>query len=158
MEEIYGVAAIDVVGRPLYDAFPFIERTEGPDIRRALDGEVLRPEGRSFPIPAQGRAGFFEAYYARSGARTARSPARSRSSATSRAAPHRGAAGGSEARFRTMADGAPVLLWMAGRDALCTFFNQGWLTFTGRTSRPNTEPDGPAASTPKTSSPACTSS
>jgi PAS domain S-box-containing protein len=37
-----------------------------------------------------------------------------------------------ESRFRTMADTAPVLLWMAGRDGLCDFFNQGWLDFTGR--------------------------
>jgi PAS domain S-box-containing protein len=39
----------------------------------------------------------------------------------------------SEARFRTMADGAPVLLWMAGIDSLCNFFNEQWLRFTGRT-------------------------
>ncbi|HTV21511.1 MAG TPA: PAS domain S-box protein [Polyangiaceae bacterium] len=38
-----------------------------------------------------------------------------------------------ESRFRTMADQAPVLLWMAGRDGLCDFFNQTWLEFTGRT-------------------------
>ena len=38
----------------------------------------------------------------------------------------------SEERFRSMANCAPVLLWMAGRDKLCEFFNQGWLTFTGR--------------------------
>jgi PAS domain S-box-containing protein len=37
-----------------------------------------------------------------------------------------------ESRFRTMADHAPVLLWMAGRDGLCDFFNQTWLRFTGR--------------------------
>jgi two-component system, sensor histidine kinase PdtaS len=37
-----------------------------------------------------------------------------------------------ESRFRTMADTAPVLLWMAGMDGLCDFFNQGWLNFTGR--------------------------
>jgi PAS domain S-box-containing protein len=42
------------------------------------------------------------------------------------------AAGESEARFRAMADSAPVLLWMSGPDALCTFFNQQWLEFTGR--------------------------
>jgi len=134
MEEIYGVAAIDVVGRPLYDAFPFIERTEGPDIRRALDGEVLRPEGRSFPIPAQGRAGFFEAYYAplrREDGSIAGAFAVVRDITEQRRTEER--LEESEARFRTMADGAPVLLWMAGRDALCTFFNQGWLTFTGRT-------------------------
>jgi len=39
----------------------------------------------------------------------------------------------SEARFRTMADNAPVLLWMSATDGLCTFFNQRWLQFTGRT-------------------------
>jgi two-component system, sensor histidine kinase PdtaS len=38
----------------------------------------------------------------------------------------------SDTRFRTMADHAPVLLWMSGTDSLCTFFNQQWLTFTGR--------------------------
>jgi two-component system sensor kinase FixL len=39
----------------------------------------------------------------------------------------------SEARFRTVADSAPVLIWMSGPDKLCTFFNKGWLEFTGRT-------------------------
>jgi len=36
-------------------------------------------------------------------------------------------------RFRIMADVAPVLLWMSREDGLCTFFNQTWLDFTGRT-------------------------
>ena len=39
----------------------------------------------------------------------------------------------SEERFRTVANTAPVLIWMSGTDKLCTFFNQGWLAFTGRT-------------------------
>ncbi|MEM9908611.1 MAG: response regulator, partial [Cyanobacteria bacterium P01_D01_bin.44] len=39
----------------------------------------------------------------------------------------------SEARFRTVANSAPVLLWISGIDKRCTFFNQTWLTFTGRT-------------------------
>jgi formate hydrogenlyase transcriptional activator len=39
----------------------------------------------------------------------------------------------SEARFRTVADSAPVLIWMSGADKLCNFFNQPWLDFTGRT-------------------------
>jgi PAS domain S-box-containing protein len=38
----------------------------------------------------------------------------------------------SEDRFRTMADGAPVMMWMSGVDKLCTDFNRGWLIFTGR--------------------------
>ena len=37
-----------------------------------------------------------------------------------------------ESRFKNMADAAPVLLWMSRTDGLCTFFNQTWLNFTGR--------------------------
>lgn len=39
----------------------------------------------------------------------------------------------SEERFRHMADSAPVLIWISGPDKQCTFFNKGWLEFTGRT-------------------------
>src|SRR5690606_35221032 len=39
----------------------------------------------------------------------------------------------SEERFRTMADSAPVLVWIAGTDKLCFWFNKPWLDFTGRT-------------------------
>ncbi len=42
------------------------------------------------------------------------------------------AAAGDDARFRAMADCAPVLLWMSGLDSECQFFNQTWLDFTGR--------------------------
>jgi PAS domain S-box-containing protein len=39
----------------------------------------------------------------------------------------------SEARFQTMADTAPVLIWMTGTDGLCNYFNKPWLEFTART-------------------------
>ncbi len=39
----------------------------------------------------------------------------------------------SEARFKRMADSAPVLIWTSGTDTLCDYFNKSWLTFTGRT-------------------------
>jgi PAS domain S-box-containing protein len=39
----------------------------------------------------------------------------------------------SEGRFRTMADSAPVMIWVSGRDNACLYFNRPWLQFTGRT-------------------------
>lgn len=38
----------------------------------------------------------------------------------------------SEERFRLVANTAPVMIWMSGPDKLCTYFNQPWLEFTGR--------------------------
>jgi PAS domain S-box-containing protein len=39
----------------------------------------------------------------------------------------------SEQRFRLMADSAPTLIWMSNAKRQATFFNRGWLEFTGRT-------------------------
>src|SRR5258705_2446776 len=39
----------------------------------------------------------------------------------------------SEDRFRTLANSAPVMLWMSGRNQRCSFVSQSWLAFTGRT-------------------------
>ena len=38
----------------------------------------------------------------------------------------------SEARFRLIADSAPMMLWMTGIDKLCTYVSRGWVEFTGR--------------------------
>jgi PAS domain S-box-containing protein len=39
----------------------------------------------------------------------------------------------SEERFRSMADSTSVMICVCGPDKLATFFNKGWLEFTGRT-------------------------
>ena len=38
----------------------------------------------------------------------------------------------SESRFRTLADNASALVWIAGVDKLCYYFNKVWFDFTGR--------------------------
>jgi PAS domain S-box-containing protein len=38
----------------------------------------------------------------------------------------------SEARFRLVANSAPVMIWLAGCDKLATYVNDSWLKFTGR--------------------------
>src|ERR1039458_2929493 len=37
-----------------------------------------------------------------------------------------------EHRFQDMLDTAPVMVWMSGPDALCTYFNRTWLDYRGR--------------------------
>jgi PAS domain S-box-containing protein len=39
----------------------------------------------------------------------------------------------SEARFRHMADHAPVMIWVTAPNASCTFLSQSWYEFTGQT-------------------------
>ena len=39
----------------------------------------------------------------------------------------------SEARFRTMADNAPVMIWVTDPSGYCTFLSQSWYEFTGQT-------------------------
>lgn len=41
--------------------------------------------------------------------------------------------GPDDERFRLLVDQAPFMLWSAGEDGSCTFFNQPWLEFRGRT-------------------------
>ncbi len=43
----------------------------------------------------------------------------------------------SEHRFHTMANTAPVMLWMADYRGICNFFNQSWLEFTGHNQEQN---------------------
>jgi PAS domain S-box-containing protein len=35
--------------------------------------------------------------------------------------------------FQRLADGAPIMIWMSGKDMGCFYFNQAWLDYRGRT-------------------------
>lgn len=39
----------------------------------------------------------------------------------------------SERRFREIMEAWPIMVWIAGTDKLCYYFNKGWLEFVGRT-------------------------
>jgi PAS domain S-box-containing protein len=134
MERLVGLKSDDVLGQPLMELFPFLsEIGEDKCLARALTGEEVSTKGRAFFVPGTSRRGFFNGRY---------SPYRDETGAIiggialiRDVTAERKAAeliNESEARFRSMADVAPVLLWMSSTDGLCTFFNQTWLNFTGR--------------------------
>jgi PAS domain S-box-containing protein len=135
MERVLHLRCSDVAGRQIFDVFP---RLVGTAEARCLD-QVL--EGQSFVLrdlpfaPWDARAQLaFDRHYAplfgaegevtggfiifRETTEQLRAQARLRET---------------EQRFRTMANFAPVLLWMAGTDSECNFFNEVWLRWTGRT-------------------------
>ena len=56
----------------------------------------------------------------------------------------------SEADSRTMANTAPVMIWMSDPDKLCNFLNKGWLDFTGRSLEQASATVGRRESTPMT--------
>jgi PAS domain S-box-containing protein len=47
----------------------------------------------------------------------------------------------SEVRFKTMADATPLMVWLADTEGTVDWFNQSWLSFTGR-GAPGGTPDG----------------
>ena len=136
MERMFGIEGATALGKPVpaWLASPFGVGGDAP-LRRVLAGEAVNledcPSGRD---PDGENAGTYEARYL---------PWRAEGGAveagigvlrdTSRRLQAERRAQETESRFRNMADVAPVLLWMAGPDSLCTFFNQTWLDFTGRT-------------------------
>jgi PAS domain S-box-containing protein len=133
MEAISGLAADAVLGRRAFDVFPFLGEQED-HLRRVLAGETVAATRRGYVLGDGVREGFLDGFFTPLTDEdqeivgvicvihdlTAQKLAEERLAETQR-------------RFQNMADAAPVLLWMAEPDGLCTFFNQSWLDFTGRT-------------------------
>jgi PAS domain S-box-containing protein len=131
MERIAGLSADQVMGRRAIDVFPFLGEQE-VHLVRALAGETVAAKRQRFTRAE--RDGFLDGYF---------TPFRDEKGnvvgvvcvihdlTAQKLAEEQ--LGETERRFQNMADAAPVLLWMSEPDGLCTFFNQSWLDFTGRT-------------------------
>jgi PAS domain S-box-containing protein len=64
MEQITGLPAADVIGKKVFEVFPFLlDVGENELIRATLRGERTEARDRTFTIPQSGRAGRYEARY-----------------------------------------------------------------------------------------------
>jgi PAS domain S-box-containing protein len=131
MQRFTGLTDAEMLGGTVKSLAPFVdlERTAAP----VLAGKEVTVERVRFHISRSGRYGFIDGRYVPLifGGRIYGGVALVRD-VTDRVLMEQ-QMGETELRFRNLADAAPVLLWMAGPDSLCTFFNQTWLDFTGRT-------------------------
>jgi PAS domain S-box-containing protein len=135
IERMTGLRAATVLGRPVAEVAPFLAHREahGPTLSDVFSNRSWATPGEDYVVPATGRRGRFAARW---------SPLASADGSLARGiiimrdiTDENQAAkliSESEQRFAIMADSAPVLLWMAKEDAYCTFFNETWLRFTGR--------------------------
>jgi PAS domain S-box-containing protein len=134
MERTSGLRSTDLLGKQVFAVFPFLVDTgEDQVLRDVLEGRSASSRDRPFRFESTRRSGFYDAHY---------TPWRGKSNeilgclAVIRDITDAKASSlqfrETELRFKSMADVAPVLLWMSGLDGLCTFFNQTWLEFTGR--------------------------
>jgi PAS domain S-box-containing protein len=138
-ETLTGWKSDAALGKPLIDVFPiFNEETlkpvENPLTRVLAEGVVVglanhtvlvRQDGRSIPIADSGAPIRGEDGVILGAVLVFRDVSEERLSENELRE--------SEERFRSMADSAPVLIWISGPDNLCYYFNKRWLDFTGRT-------------------------
>ena len=131
-EELTALGSDEVIGQKLASIFPIMEETE--EVQMALQGLAPPAKEIFFQIPKNSVSGFCQISFAplrnkegkiTGGIGILRDITKSRNIQETLTE--------TEERFKTMANSAPVLLWMAGTDGNCNFFNQYWLDFTGKT-------------------------
>jgi PAS domain S-box-containing protein len=134
METMSGLAPGEVLGRQAPEIFPFLRDIgEIQHFQDALNGKNIKSRDRPFWITQTKKKGFFSAMYsplADASGRVLAGLAVLRE--TTELVQARDKLLETENTFKNMADHSPVLLWVARADGLCTYFNQTWLEFTGR--------------------------
>jgi len=135
MEKIFSLPKQQVIGNHIFEVLPFLKEIEHDRaFSQVLNGESIILENQIFHVPVAKKSGYFKARYfpleTDSGKIIGVASVIRDSTAQVLAAEELKE---TENRFRNMADHSPVMLWMAGTDSLCNFFNQSWLAFTGRT-------------------------
>lgn len=134
VQKMTGLSRDQAIGLCGLDLFPFFtDETDPSHLHGVLKGRSSSSSG-DYVIPQTSMHGSYEAHFfplKSSDDRIIGGVAVIVDTTSARLAEQR--LQETEARFKDMADNSPVLLWMAGTDGLCNFFNQTWLDFTGRT-------------------------
>jgi PAS domain S-box-containing protein len=134
LERVLGVERVRVLGKHVFDVLPKLAHSpEATCFAQVLAGLRPQPQGSRADAWDLREPGHFERHYAPvldAGGDVIGGLVFVRAVAPERRAP--APLTEAESALRTIADCAPVLLWMAGADASRTFFNERWLQFTGR--------------------------
>jgi PAS domain S-box-containing protein len=124
-EDVVGRTIVDVAGQEVYETIrPYIERVlsgERVEYETQVNYRVAGPRWvHAIYVPTKAEDQEVDGWISVVGDFTQRHEAEQRLRE-------------SEARFRIMADAAPVMIWLTGPDGGCIFLNKVWLDFTGRT-------------------------
>ncbi len=135
MESLSGIEKSSAIGRNIFELFPVLKEVgEDAYFIQALAGKSWTSKNKQFHLSESEKSGYFDSKYfpilSEQGAVLAGACILRDVTEAKRA---RQLQQETDTLFQSMADHSPVMLWMAGADSLCNFFNQSWLTFSGRT-------------------------
>jgi len=135
MERVLRLRRSDVLGRQIFDVFPRLVGTaEARCLDQVLEGQSLVLRDLPFaPWDARAQLAFDRHYSPLLGSHGEVTGGLIIFRETTEQLRVHARLRETEERFRTMANFAPVLLWLAGTDSECNFFNEVWLRYTGRT-------------------------